>query len=109
MAGFKNIEKGSIFRLPELIDYKKNRVISLTLCDSSDIRIVLFSFDKDEAITEEQTPNTEQFTLIEGRMEVVIDGKKFMLNENETIIVKPEEEHSLLALTPSKMLQTSIK
>lgn len=109
MAGFKNVEKGNIFRLPELIDYKKNRVISLALCDSPDIRIVLFSFDKDEAITEEQTPSTEQFMLLEGKMEVVVEGKKFILNENETIIVEPENEHSLLALVPCKMLQTSIK
>ena len=84
MAGFKNVEKGNIFRLPELIDYKKNRVISLALCDSPDIRIVLFSFDKDEAITEEKTPSTEQFTLLEGKMEVVVEGKKFILNENAT-------------------------
>ena len=109
MAGFKNIVKGSIFRLPDQIDYKTNRVISLAICDSPSIRIVLFSFDKDEAVTEEQTPNTEKFTLLEGEMEVVVSGKKSLLRAGDTIIAAPEEEHSLLALTPCKMLQTSIK
>lgn len=109
MAGFKNVDKASIFHLPNQIDYKKNRVISLTICDSEDIRIVLFSFDTEEAITEEQTPNTEHFTLLEGQMEVVIRGNKFVLNQNDSIIIEPEEEHSLLALTPCKLLQTSIK
>ncbi len=109
MAGFKNIKKGSIFELPSLIDYRQNRVISLAICDSPSIRIVLFSFDKDEAVTEEQTPNTEQFTLLEGEMEVVVEGKKSLLHAGDTIVVAPEDEHSLLALTPCKMLQTSIK
>lgn len=109
LAGFKNIEKGKVFSLLDLIDYKTHRVISLTLCDSETLRIVLFSFDKDEAITEEQTQNAEQFTLLEGKMEFVIEGKKFMLEENDSIIINPDQEHSLLALTPCKMLQTSLK
>ncbi|MDO4719515.1 MAG: cupin domain-containing protein [Peptostreptococcaceae bacterium] len=109
MAGFKNIVKGEVFTLKEQIDYRKHRIISLTICDTEKIRMVLFSFDEEEAITEEQTPNTERFTLIEGRMEVVVDGRKYLLHEKESLWIPPEAEHSLLALAPSKMLQTSLK
>lgn len=106
---FKNIEKAEIFRLEDLIEYKKNRIISLTLCNNDDLKIVLFSLDQQEEITEEQTPNIEQFTLIEGELKIVINSKTAFLKPGESIIVNPLDEHSLLALKPSKMLQTSIK
>lgn len=109
MAGFKNIEKGTIITLTDQINYKKHQIISLTLCDTERIRMVLFSFDKEEAITEEETQNMEQFTLLEGDMEVVVEGKTFLLQPGESIIIYPQEEHSLLAKEPCKMLQTSLK
>lgn len=109
MTGFRHMEKGKVFSMKEMIGYKKHRIISSMLCDTESMRMVLFSFDEQEAITKEQTPNTEQFTLLEGKMEVVVGDSTFMLGVNDTIIVHPEEEHSLLALEPCKMLQTSLK
>lgn len=106
---FRTIEKAKNFCLQTLIEYKQNRIISLTLCNDSDIKIVLFSLDRQEAITEEQTPNIEHFQLLEGEMEISVEGKKAYLYPGESIVINPQEEHSLLAIKPSKMLQTSIK
>lgn len=107
--GFRNIEKAKMFCLEKIIEYKQNRIISFTLCNHSDIKIVLFSLDREEAVTEEQTPNCEEFKLIEGEMEIAVEGTKTHLYAGDSIIVNPHKEHSLLANKPCKMLQISLK
>lgn len=109
MAGIKNIEKAKVLNLKDLISYKQNQVISLTICNTDDLRIVLFSFDKNEEITDEQTPNVEFFTLIEGKMKAKIDNQEFIMNADDSIIIDREKTHSFVAIEQSKILQTSLK
>lgn len=109
MSGFRNVEKGAVFSVEDLVNYRKHQIISLTICDTQALRTVVFSFDAEEAITKEQTPNTELFTLLEGTMEVTAGKKSFLLKSGESILVSPEEEHSMFALEPCKMLQTGLK
>ena len=73
---FRNIEPSKIHRLEDAIEHKQNQVLSLNLCNHSDIKIVLFSLDQKEAITEEQTPDFEQFNLLQGELELSLDGEK---------------------------------
>ena len=109
MPGFRNIEKAKVLNMKDLISYKINRVISLAICDTNDIRTVLFAFDKSEEITDEQTSNVEHFMLFEGEMRANIEGKEFIMKEGDSIIVDREKTHSFVALTQAKLLQTSLK
>ncbi len=107
MSGYRNIELGSKFLMQDQIDYKTNRIISLNICETKDIRMVLFSFYKDEDISEEVTQDYEQYSIIEGEATITLEGKKFSLCKNDTIIVPPDKTHSIYAITNCKILQTS--
>ena len=51
MSGMKNIEKGEILALKELIAYQPGQVVSRTLAQNDAVSVTLFSFDKDEEIS----------------------------------------------------------
>ena len=48
--------------------------------------------------------NTETFYVLEGKVQFTVDKKEYQLTEGMVIYIPPGSDHSLLALTDSKML-----
>ena len=48
--------------------------------------------------------NTETFYVLEGKVQFTVDKKDYQLTEGMVIYLPPGSDHSLLALTDSKML-----
>ena len=48
--------------------------------------------------------NAESFYILEGKVQFIVDKKEIQLTEGMVIYIPPGSDHSLLALTDSKML-----
>lgn len=105
----KIFEKGSILSLPQLIDYSEGGIISKQVLKNSNGNITLFSFDKNQALSEHTAPFDAVVQVLEGEVEIRIGGTPHILKMGETIIMPANISHALLALDKFKMLLTMIK
>jgi len=102
-------EKASILNFSKLAEYSSNGIISKRVIDRNTGTITLFSFDKDEKLSEHTAPFDALVQVLEGTADIVISGKKFTLNAGESIILPAGEVHALYAVERFKMLLTMIK
>ena len=92
-----------------MIDYAQGGVVSKQVLKNSAGNITLFSFDKEEGLSEHSTPYDALVEVIEGVVEITIVGEKFMLSEGDSVIMPATVPHSLHGVERFKMLLTMIK
>jgi len=93
----------------ELIDYQQNSVVSQTLIKKQTGTVTLFAFDKDQGLSEHTAPFDAMVQVIDGRADIMISGKSYMLEKGEMIIMPAGEPHALKAVEKFKMMLTMIK
>ena len=104
MSGMKNIEKGEILALKELIVYQPGQVVSRTLAQNDAVSVTLFSFDKDEEISTHESGGDALVTCLEGVGKITIDGKAYELHEGESIVMPARHPHAVYGQEQFKML-----
>ena len=105
----KTFEKATVLNFKAMIDYAEGGVVSKQVLKNSAGNITLFSFDKEEGLSEHSTPYDALVEVIEGVVEITIVGEKFMLSEGDSVIVPATVPHSLHGVERFKMLLTMIK
>jgi len=93
----------------ELIDYQQNSVVSQTFIKKQTGTVTLFAFDKDQGLSEHTAPFDAMVQVIDGRADIMISGKSYMLEKGEMIIMPAGEPHALKAVEKFKMMLTMIK
>ncbi len=91
------------------ISYAENSVVSKRVLEKSTGNITLFSFDKGQKLSEHSAPFDAMVQVVEGKVEISIDKKPYVVQEGETIIMPANIPHALLAVEKFKMLLTMIK
>ncbi len=104
----KNIEKSKVFALKDLIDYEDNKVASLTLANKAGVGITLMAFDAGEAINTHSAGGDAMVVILEGDVEITIDGILHILHEGETVVMPANIPHGLKSITRFKMLLTVV-
>lgn len=99
----------SILNFANLVEYSANGIISKRVIDRSSGTITLFSFDKDQKLSEHTAPFDALVQVIEGKAEILIAGKKFTVSAGESIILPVGVIHAVNAVEKFKMLLTMIK
>lgn len=102
-------EKGKVLKLSELVDYSAGGVISKQVLKNEVGNITLFSFDKGQGLSEHTAPFDAMVQVLEGTVEIKIDGNPIVVKANETIIMPAHIPHALFAAEKFKMLLTMIK
>ena len=102
-------EKSKVFSFNESIDYSDGGIVSKTVLKKQTGNISLFSFAKGEALSEHTAPFDAMIMVVDGRGEVIIGGKSFILNAGETIIMPANITHAVNAVEKFKMVLTMIK
>jgi len=100
---------GQVVDLSGLIDYQKGSVVSRTVIDKPAGTITLFSFDKDQGLSEHTAPYDALANVIEGEVEITISGKPSNVRQGEMLIMPANEPHALKAVTRFKMMLVMIK
>jgi len=101
--------KGTVLRLKELVAYQDGSIASRMIINSKAGSITLFSFDRDEGISEHTAPFDALAIILDGECEIRLSGVVHLLKEGETIIMPAHAPHALTAITPFKMMIVMIR
>jgi quercetin dioxygenase-like cupin family protein len=102
-------EKSKVFSFNESIEYSDGGIVSKTVLKKQTGNISLFSFAKGEALSEHTAPFDAMIMVVDGRGEVIIGGKSFILTPGESIIMPANITHAVNAVEKFKMVLTMIK
>jgi quercetin dioxygenase-like cupin family protein len=101
--------RGKVLLLKELVAYQEGTVASRMIVNTPAGSITLFSFDKDEGLSEHTAPYDAVVTILDGECEVWVAGQTHPMKEGETIIFPANAPHALSAVTRFKMSLTMIR
>ena len=107
--GTNEFERAKIFSFNDSIDYSEGGIVSKTVLKKETGNISLFSFDKGEALSEHTAPFDAMITVVDGKGEVIIGGKSFILGSGQSIIMPANITHAVNAMEKFKMVLTMIK
>ena len=103
------IEKAKAHIIVEIIEYVHNSVVIRTIIKKTTGNISAVSFDTGEALTEKIIPFHTFVQIIDGKAEIVIDGKSNFLDTGQSIIIPAHTPNSVKANERFKMISTIIK
>lgn len=102
-------EKAKVFTFNDSIEYAKGGIISKTVLKKQTGNISLFSFDKGEALSEHTAPFDAMIQVVDGKGEITIGGKPYIVESGQTIIMPANISHSVKAVEKFKMVLTMIR
>lgn len=102
-------QKGVVVDLKALVDYSVGGVVSKQIMKSAAGNVTLFSFDKGEGLSEHTAPFDALVQVLEGEMEIVVDGNHFKMKAGEALVLPANVPHALSAVQRFKMLLSMIK
>jgi quercetin dioxygenase-like cupin family protein len=109
MMESNEFKKSEVFSFAASVDYAAGAIVSKTVLKKQTGNISLFAFDKGEALSEHTAPFDAVIQVVDGKGEVTIGGKPFILTTGETIIMPGGIPHSVKAVEKFKMVLTMIK
>jgi quercetin dioxygenase-like cupin family protein len=102
-------EKSKIFSFPGSVEYAGGAVVSKTVLKKQTGNISLFAFDKGEALSEHTAPFDAMIQVVDGKGEIFIGDKSFILETGQSIIMPANIPHAVKAVERFKMVLTMIK
>jgi quercetin dioxygenase-like cupin family protein len=105
----KGIASSQVTKLAELIGYQTGAIVSRELVKVPTGNITIFSFDEDQGLSEHKTPFNALVQVLEGEVEVSIEGKPHHVESGEIILMPANQLHALKALKQFKMILTMIQ
>jgi len=102
-------EKAKVFSFNDSVEYASGGILSKTVLKKETGNISLFSFARGEALSEHTAPFDAIIQVVDGRGEVIIGGKSFILEAGQTIIMPANIPHAVKAVEKFKMVLTMIK
>lgn len=101
--------KNKVLKVVDLLEYQEGAVVSREIIRKETGTVTIFAFDKGEGLSEHSAPFDAMVQVIDGKAEIIISGKKNMVNAGEMIIMPANDYHALNALERFKMVLTMIK
>lgn len=102
-------EKAKIFTLNDSVEYSEGGIVSKTVLKKQTGNISVFSFDKGEALSEHTAPFDAMIMAIDGKGEIIIGGKSFVLEAGQNIIMPENIPHAVNAIEKFKMMLIMIR
>ncbi|MBY8992194.1 MAG: cupin domain-containing protein [Candidatus Lokiarchaeota archaeon] len=100
---------GQVFDLDKMLDYQEGSVVSRTIMNKNVGTVTLFSFDKDEGLSEHTAPFDALVYILDGEAEIIIGNQTHIVKKGQMIIMPANEPHALKALKQFKMMLVMIK
>ncbi len=104
-----NKENPEILDLETLLDYQEGSVVSRMLMNKKIGTVTLFSFDKGEGLSEHTAPFDALAYIIDGKAEIIISKKVYILEKGQMITMPANDPHALKALERFKMMLIMVK
>ena len=81
------IEKGKVFKATEVIEYTDGGVVSKEFIHSNAGSVTVFSFDAGQGLSEHTAPFDALIQVIDGVMQLTVEGQTFNIKAGETFII----------------------
>lgn len=104
-----DIEKSKALIIVEIIEYVPNSVVSKTIIKKSTGTVSVVAIEAGEGLTEKTSPFDTFAQIIEGKAEIVINGKSNMMETGQSIIIPAYTSNIVKANERFKMILTVIK
>ena len=104
----KNIKKSEILSLKDEIAYQEGQVVSKTLAQTPAVSVTLFAFEKGEEISTHESGGDAMVTVLDGTGRITIDGREFILQQGESIVMPAKTPHAVFGEERFKMLLTVV-
>ncbi|MGP1461740.1 cupin domain-containing protein [Tannerella sp.] len=102
-------DKATVIALEASVDYTQGGVISKQVTKNQAGNITIFSFDKGQGLSEHTAPFDAFVQVLDGEVEIRIDGVPHVLKKGDCIIMPANHPHALKAIERFKMLLTMIR
>ena len=103
------VEKAKAHIVVEIIEYAPNSVVRKSILEKTTGNISVVSIDTGEALTEKILPFDTFVQIVDGRAEIIIDGKSNLLNTGQSIVIPAHTANTVKANERFKMIKTIIK
>ena len=100
----KNFPVEEVTNLAGQVNIQEGQIVSKTLAQNKHVSITIFAFDKDEEISTHDSDGDAMANVLEGKGKFVIDGKEYIVNAGESIIMPSRKPHSVYAIEQFKMM-----
>ena len=97
------LESSAHLNLGEALPVAVESTTSRVLVTNDVLRIVQFTFDTGEMLTEHTSPRAVAVQLVSGQMLFTVAGTEHAMVEGDVIYLAPNAPHSLVAETPCRM------
>lgn len=102
-------EKAKALIVVEIIEYVPDSVVIKTIIKKTTGNISAVSFDAGEKLEDRVSPFDSFIQIIDGKAEIIIDGKSTTLKTGESFIIPAHAKNSIKANDKFKMISTVIK
>jgi len=102
-------EKARVFSFSDSVEYAEGGVVSKTVLKRETGNISLFSFAKGEGLTEHTSPFDAVVEIVDGKAEITIGGKPYIVEKGQAIIMPANVPHALKAVEKFKMALIMIR
>jgi len=102
-------EKAKVFSFNDSVEYASGGILSKTVLKKETGNISLFSFARGETLSEHTAPFDAMIEVVDGKGEITIGGKSYILQAGEAIIMPANIPHAVKAVEKFKMVLTMIK
>ena len=95
---------GYVADLASLIEIQQESTVSRVVMREDGLRVVLFGFDKDQALSEHTAAMPVTIQVLEGKLRVGGEGREVELVPGGVVYLSARLPHTVYAVEPSKML-----
>ena len=99
----------NIVDIDKYVSYQNDGIVSRELISKEEGGITFFAFDKGQRLSEHTAPFDAIVQIIDGKANIIIDGKDHFLDAGETIIMPANISHAVQAIEKFKMVLTMIR
>ena len=96
-------------RMEELVEYGDDAIVSRTLARTETGTLTLSAFSAGQGLREHTAPFDAFVQVVEGQLELVVDGKKVVAQAGENVLMPAAIPHAVNAEVDAKMLLFMLK
>lgn len=98
-----------VWSLVDLVQYQDGSVVSRTLVKKSTGTVTIFAFDAGESLSEHTAPYDALAYLIDGQVQISIQGHPFNLKAGEMLRLPANQPHAVHATQRCKLMLIMIR
>lgn len=108
MAYIKNMEPEQVVSLADQVSVNPGQIVSRTLAQNPYVSVTLFAFAKGEEIGTHDSEGDAMVLVLEGTGRFTVDGRDYVLQAGESLVMPARKPHAVYAPENFKMLLTVV-